>query len=117
MTSSNDALTLLRKWKKTSARLTVTCFFRLKSKERAAALSSTMKGTVLVAEDPGIVVISGEGCSVDFDLRECRLIREAPPESIKGDGTPDDLVDLEAILRLDFASGESCVILAYRPVN
>jgi hypothetical protein len=72
-------------------------------------------GLVRVVDEPTIVVSCQDGSSLEMSLRDCQF---KSGEQVVADA-PDAVVEsgLAEMIQIDFPTGETCIVAAYRPVN
>jgi hypothetical protein len=114
MLTSDQVFALFKKWKESAVTVQVGCFFR--GGARPANLQVQINGIVRVVDEPTIVISSQDGSVIEMCLRDCqfksgeRVVAEAPRELTVEYG-------LTGMVQIDFATGETCIVTAYRPVN
>lgn len=78
----------------------------------AAKARVSVDGLVAQVESSGFVRVAGEGREIELDLRECSFARARPKARVAA----GEMHDPETILRIDFPSGEVCLVTPNRRV-
>ena len=109
--NSEQVFALFSKWKNTTQPVQVGCFFR--GNVRPAPLIVRVHGSIRVVDPPTIVIGADDGSNVEMSLHECKFK--------SGANQAADKIAVEAgvadMIQIDFPTGETCIVTAYRPVN
>jgi hypothetical protein len=75
-----------------------------------------VNGLVRVVEPPTIVVSCDDGSRVEMHLRDCQF---KSGENVIADASKELTfeVGLTGMIQIDFPTGETCFVTAFRPVN
>jgi hypothetical protein len=73
----------------------------------------SVQGSVKVVDAPTIVISANDGSNVQMNLHECKFKSGA---NVAADAIAVD-AGVADMLEIDFPTGETCIVTAYRAVN
>lgn len=114
MLTADEVFALFKKWKESAVPVQVGCFFR--GGARPANVMVQVNGAVRVVEPHTIVVSCDDGSRVEMHLRDCQF---KSGENVIADASKEMTVEvgLTGMIQIDFPTGETCIVTAYRSVN
>jgi len=114
MLTSDQVFALFKKWQESSVPVQVGCFFR--GGARPANVMVQINGLVKVVHEPTIVVSCEDGSRVEMHLKDCQF---KSGDNVVSGASKELTVELglSQMIQIDFPTGESCIVTAFRPVN